>query len=80
MSDPYRIDPNPRPPHSPQPQHGRSALRAMLWILMAVGVAVNLVSNIAAGGDLTPIGLAGGVVGVGSIAGLIAVYITGRRS
>lgn len=55
-------------------------MKKLLWVAMVAGVAVNLVSNFAAGGDLTLVGLAGGVVGVASIAGLIGLYITGRRS
>ncbi|WP_189249389.1 hypothetical protein [Streptosporangium pseudovulgare] len=55
-------------------------MKKLLWVATVAGVAVNLVSNFAAGGELTLVGLAGGVVGVASIAGLIGLYITGRRS
>ncbi|GAB2483407.1 hypothetical protein GCM10027187_58680 [Streptosporangium sandarakinum] len=55
-------------------------MKKLLWVATVAGVAVNLVSNLAAGGELTLVGLAGGVVGVASIAGLIGLYITGRRS
>ncbi|WP_433247300.1 hypothetical protein ACQPYK_46780 [Streptosporangium sp. CA-135522] len=79
MSDPYRIDPGARP-SAPRQQRGGSLLRVLLWILLVVGVAVNLVSNIAMKGDLTPVGLAGGVVGVASIVGLVVHYISRRRS
>ncbi|MFF5210415.1 hypothetical protein [Streptosporangium sp. NPDC000396] len=79
MSDLYRIDPAARP-SAPEKQRGGSALRASLWILLVLGAAVNLVSNIAMKGDLTPVGLTGGAVGAASAVGLAVHYISRRRS
>jgi hypothetical protein len=79
MSDPYRIDPDARPSAPPR-KRGGSVLSALLGVLLVVGVAVNLVSNIAMRGELTPIGLAGGVVGLAAAAGLVVHHVNRRRS
>ncbi|MGP3960743.1 hypothetical protein ACTWPT_32505 [Nonomuraea sp. 3N208] len=79
MSDPYRIDPLSRPSAPPR-KRGGSVLGALLWVVLVVGVAVNLVSNIAMGGELTLIGLAGGVVGLAAGVGLVVYHVNRRRS
>ncbi|MFI6928461.1 hypothetical protein ACIBIZ_51665 [Nonomuraea spiralis] len=80
MSDPYRIDTYDQPARTPRPRPRRSGLRALLWVLTVAGASVNLVANFAARGELTLPGLAGGVVGAAGIAGLIVLYVAGRRS
>ncbi|MEV4392781.1 hypothetical protein [Nonomuraea sp. NPDC049607] len=54
--------------------------RALLWVLAVCGASVNVVANIVTRGDLNPVGLVAGVVGVGAIAGLIVLHLAGRRS
>lgn len=78
MNDPYRIAPGVRPSAAPR-KRGGSVVSALLWVLLVVGVAVNLVSNIAMRGELTPVGLAGGVVGLVAAAGLVVHHVNRRR-
>ncbi|MEU7984892.1 hypothetical protein AB0B56_08530 [Streptosporangium canum] len=78
MNDPYRIEPGARPSAVPR-KRGGSPVSALLWILLAVGVAVNMVSNLAMRGELTPVGLAGGVVGLAAAAGLVVHHVNRRR-
>ncbi|MFI0419141.1 hypothetical protein [Spongiactinospora sp. 9N601] len=83
MTDPYRIDlsqpPSRRPSPSGSPTPG-SAKVTLLWIVLAISVAANVLSNIVAGDEVTPLGLAAGVVGLGAIIGLIVHYVKRRRS
>ncbi|WP_043625849.1 hypothetical protein [Nonomuraea candida] len=79
MNDPYRIEPDHRPA-APRRRSHRPVLKALLWVVFVVGVAVNLVSNIAMGGDLTVVGLAGGVVGLAALIGQAVLVLNGRRS
>ncbi|MER6578492.1 hypothetical protein [Nonomuraea sp. NPDC001023] len=84
MSDPYRIDTYERAAYSPRTrprtQPRRPALRALLWITAVVGVSVNVAAGIVTRGDLNPVGLASGVVGVAGIAGLLILRYAGGRS
>lgn len=80
MSDPYRIDTYERPAHSPRTRPRRPASRALLWVLAVGGASVNVAANIVTRGDLNPLGLLSGVVGVAGIAGLLILRFAGGRS
>ncbi|SDL22566.1 hypothetical protein [Nonomuraea jiangxiensis] len=79
MNDPYRIEPEHRPA-APRCRDGRPGLKALLWVVLVVGVAVNLVAGLAMGDDVTVAGLAGGLVGLAALIGLIMLFVNGRRS
>ncbi|MEU1726553.1 hypothetical protein [Nonomuraea sp. NPDC005692] len=80
MSDPYRIDTYERPAHSPRTRPGRSASRALLWVLAVGGASVNVAVGIVTQGDPNLLGLLSGVVGVAGIAGLLILRFAGGRS
>ncbi|MFI7470321.1 hypothetical protein [Nonomuraea sp. NPDC049646] len=80
MSDPYRIDTYEQPARSPRTRPRRPVLRSLLWIMAVCGASVNVAANIVTRGDLNPVGLASGVVGVVGIAGLLILRFAGGRS
>ncbi|WP_147425118.1 hypothetical protein [Bailinhaonella thermotolerans] len=80
MSDPYRISPENRPSSPrPRPRPRRTLRAALLWIVLAAGVAVNLTANLTTRADFSPVGLAGGVVALLAGVGLFAHWAAGRH-
>ncbi|NRQ40336.1 hypothetical protein HII36_52225 [Nonomuraea sp. NN258] len=79
MSDPYRIPSEDRPSAAARQKRAGSPLRALLWVLLAAGAGVNVVANLALHGELNPVGLTAGIVGVAAGVCLIVSYVNGRR-
>ncbi|GAA2358842.1 hypothetical protein GCM10010404_10040 [Nonomuraea africana] len=51
----------------------------MLWVVLTVCLAVNVVAGTVGGGNLL-IGLPSGLIAVGCAAGLVALHLKERRS
>ncbi|MFI6600708.1 hypothetical protein ACIBHX_31055 [Nonomuraea sp. NPDC050536] len=74
MNDPYRIETRRHaPPRKPW------ALRALLWAVLVVAVAINVVANTIGDGGLY-LGLGSGLVAVACLVGLVVHHVrSGRR-
>ncbi|MFI9553204.1 hypothetical protein [Nonomuraea endophytica] len=77
MNDPYRISPK-NAPGKTSPA-GRTATRAVLWLVLTVSAVVNVIANNILTGTAA-IGIVAGIVAVGCITGLIISHVSGRRA
>lgn len=73
MNDPYRIE-----ARRPAPARKPWALRALLWTVLVVAVAINVVANTIGGGGLF-VGLGSGLVAVACVVGLIVHHVRSGR-